>query len=155
MTTFNYPINRPHVFIYGTPGSGYCPHLSLLYSPTPSSFTSVLHLCVRDSIAIGYLLPIFDVSKLKNDPNNATQMIQSASPSRRRLTPNLHLKPPTHPYLLYHCWRSRESNLRWHSWSTTAPTSQQHVHYRSKLQAKQRRLFWSRTPKTWKTLLGF
>jgi hypothetical protein len=49
----------------------------------PSHTTSILHLRVWDSIALGYLVPIFDVcSKLKDNLDNATQMSQPTSPSR-------------------------------------------------------------------------
>jgi hypothetical protein len=83
-------------------------------------------------------------SKLENDPDDTTQMIQSMSPSRRRFTPNFHLKPPIHSDPLHHRRMRRASNLWRHFQSPTTPTSQQHVHHCNGLQPKQRRSQFNR-----------
>jgi hypothetical protein len=45
------------VFIDGTPGRSYYPHLLSLCSLGPSHFIPRYHLCVQDSIALDYLVP--------------------------------------------------------------------------------------------------
>jgi hypothetical protein len=59
------------MLIDGTPGSSYCPHLLSLFSLTPSLFTIISHLHVRDSIDFAYLIPTAD--KLKNIGNGVLQ----------------------------------------------------------------------------------
>jgi hypothetical protein len=65
MIDYNYPINRHRVLIDGTPRNSYSSHL-LSRSPlsVPSFHTFVGYLCVRDSIAIDYLVTTFDVHRV-------------------------------------------------------------------------------------------